>query len=580
MTAIPMPTTRRPAAATTSPSWWIGGSMPVARFGLILSLLVPLVLLAWDARAHKLGVNAVNFAIHTTGFVAVFCLMLSLIVTPLRQVTNWNWLVQFRRSLGVYAFYYACSHLAIYFWWDRGRDLHSTFYEITHRYYLAIGFSSLALMAPLWATSFNAAIRTMGGTWWKRLHRLTYLAAALACVHYYLQSKADKRVPDVFIGTLAGLLLWRGVAIVVRRVRMPASAKAANATLAAKARAWKGDLKVVGLFCETANVRTFRLAPPDGGALPFAFRAGQFLNLSLQIDGKRVGRSYTIASPPTRGGCIELTVKREEHGQVSQFLHDMLMTGHTVNISAPTGRFTFDPASAKSVLLIAGGVGITPVMSILRDLTDRCWPGAIDLVFSVRSAADVIFADELRFLAARHRNLNLHITVTRDAPADWSGPMGRVTRQLLKELVPDVASRPAFVCGPDSMAAAVRDELLALGVPADRVTLESFTPAAATPAEDNVEDVTPGAATATVTFARSDRSAPLPSRKSVLDVAESVGVPIDFQCRSGICGTCRCKLLSGRVTMPVRDALSDEDEAEGYILACQAHSTEDVTIDV
>src|SRR5947209_5470840 len=190
MTALAVQTARRPASPQTAA--WFGGSMPVARLGLILSLLVPLALLASDAWGHKLGANPVNFAIHTTGFLAVLCLLLSLAVTPLRQLTNWNWLVQFRRSLGVYAFYYACAHLTIYFWWDRARDLHSTVYEITHRYYLMIGFTSLLLMAPLWATSFNAALRTIGGVRWKRLHRFAYLAAALGCIHYYLQSKADK----------------------------------------------------------------------------------------------------------------------------------------------------------------------------------------------------------------------------------------------------------------------------------------------------------------------------------------------------------------------------------------------------
>lgn len=581
MTTLSMPTTRHRATAQATGSAWIGGSMPVARFGLILCLLVPLVLLAWDAHDHRLGADPVNFAIHTTGFIAVLCLLLSLLVTPVRQITNWNWLVQFRRSLGVYAFYYACVHLAIYFWWDRARSLSSTVYEITHHYYLAIGFASLSLMAPLWATSFNAAIRKIGGTWWKRLHRLAYLAAALGCIHYYLQSKADKRIPDVFIAALAGLLLWRTVAAVVRRVRMPAKSKAGFDVAApmAKARFWKGELKVVGLFPETGSVRTFRLAPADGGPIPFAHRAGQFLNLSLQIDGKRVSRSYTIASPPTRDAYVELTVKREDHGHVSRFLHDMLMTGHLVIVSAPAGRFTFDPTSADAILLIAGGVGITPIMAILRELTDRSWPGRIDLVFSVRSTSDVIFSDELRLLSSRHPNLKVHITITRDAPAEWSGPRGRITADLLKTLVPDVASRPAFVCGPDVMAADVRKVLLGLGVPADLITLESFTPAAATPAEDNSTDTPDGVATATVTFARSDVSAPLPERKTVLDVAESVGVPIDYQCRSGICGTCRCKLLSGHVTMPVRDALTDGDEAEGYILACQAHATGDITID-
>jgi ferredoxin-NADP reductase/DMSO/TMAO reductase YedYZ heme-binding membrane subunit len=567
----------RPASSRAAAAW-IGGPMPAARLGLILCLLVPLVLLAWDAHRHELGVNAVNFAIHTTGFMAVLCLILSLVVTPVRQLTGWNWLVQFRRSLGVYAFYYAATHLAIYFWWDRGRDLGGTVYEITHRYYLTIGFTSLVLMAPLWATSLDVAIRSLGGTWWKRLHRLAYVAAALACIHYYLQSKADKRVPDVFIAALLGLLLWRAVAAAVRRVRMPAVAKSAGgaATPAAKHRSWKGRLKVVGMFRETESVRTFRLATPDGGPIPFTFRAGQFLNLAVPIEGRRTGRSYTIASPPTRDAYVELTIKREDHGQVSRFLHDMLMTGQTIAVSAPSGRFTFDPRSAEAITLIAGGVGITPVMSILRDLTDRGWPGKIDLVFSARSAGDVIFAEELRFLAARHPNLRVHITVTRGGDGDWPGPRGRVNADLLRRLVPDVAARPAFVCGPDLMAAATRAELLALGVPEGRITLESFTPAPAAPPGTPV--VANGAAAVSVIFARSDRTSPL-NGKTVLDAAESAGVPIDYQCRSGICGTCRCKLVSGRVTMAVRDALSEADEADGYILACQARASEDLVVD-
>jgi ferredoxin-NADP reductase/DMSO/TMAO reductase YedYZ heme-binding membrane subunit len=573
--------------------------MPFARVGLIVSLLVPLALLIWDAHGHRLGVNAVNFAIHTTGGVAVVCLLLSLGVTPLRNITGFTWLVQFRRSLGVYAFYYAVAHLGIYFWWDRQRSLSSTAYEITHRFYLAIGFASLALMAPLWATSFNAAIRKMGGRGWKRLHRLVYLAAALACYHFYLQTKADKRLPDIAIGVLAALLLWRIGVWVVHRVRAPAKAPVASA--GAKTRFWKGELRVIGMFRETPAVRTFRLAPADGGSVPFAFRAGQFLNLMIDVDGKRVGRSYTIASPPTRDGYLELTIKREDDGSVSRFLHDMLMTGQTVTISAPAGRFTFDPkkpqrkasvaggdresakepAEEPGVLLIAGGVGITPVMSILRDLTDRVWPGNIDLVFSVRTPADVIFADELRLLAARHPNLHVHVTLTRDAPADWPGPRGRITADLLRQLVPDFAARPAFVCGPDAMAKAAGDELIAAGVPAERIMLESFTPAAAVAKDAGAAPaaVMAGAAVATVSFERSGRSAPLSMDKTVLEAAESVGVQIDNQCRSGICGTCRTKLISGQVTMDVREALGDADEAAGYILACQAHATEDVTVD-
>jgi len=556
-------------------------------------------MLAWDALDHSLGVNAVNFAIHTTGVLAVICLLLSLGITPLRDITGATWLLQFRRSLGVYGFYYAAAHLAIYFWWDRQRSLSSTAYEITHRFYLMIGFSSLALMVPLWATSFNAAIQWMGGKAWKGLHRVTYLATALACYHFYLQSKADKRLPDVAIAVLAGLLLWRAVAAVLHRRPRP-SVMGFPVITGAKARFWKGQLRVIGMFRETDTVRTFRLAAEDGGPIPFAFQAGQFLNLTVDIDGKRVGRSYTIASPPTRDAYVELTIKREETGHVSKFLHDQMMTGATIAVSAPAGRFIFQPRSSQAnlaagfrgrdvimptdeepgVLLVAGGVGITPVMSILRDLTDRCWPGKIDLVFSVRTPVDVIFADELRTLASRHQNVRIHLTFTREIPSDWPGPRGRITRDLLRELVPDLATRPALVCGPDAMANGIREELIAAGVPLNRITLESFTPSASvakdagmTPAEAMA-----GSEKIQVSFLKSGKTAVLTGNATVLDAAESVGVKIDYQCRSGVCGTCRTRLVSGQVTMEVRDALSDADEAEGYFLPCQAHATEQLVI--
>ena len=580
MPATALPAVRRPAATDLV---WFGGSMPVARLGLILNLLVPLIILVWDAFHGKLGADPVNYAIHTTGLCSVTFLISSLFITPLRTLTGWTWLVQFRRSLGVFAFYYACAHLTIYFWWDRGHNLHSTVYEIIHRYYLAIGFGSLALMAPLWATSFNGAIRAMGPVGWKRLHRLAYVAAGLACYHFYLQTKADKRRPEIYIAILSALLLWRLAAAGVQWRRAAAKAVTASATKesGAKARFWKGDLKVVGMFMETESVRTFRFAPADGAPVPFAFQAGQFLNLSLEIDGKRISRSYTIASPPSRDGYIELTIKREENGMVSRYLHDKLMTGQGVALSAPAGRFTFDPASSDAVLLIAGGVGITPLMSILRNLTDRCWPGKIDLLFSVRSASDIIFADEFRYLKGRHPNLHVHITITRDAPAEWSGLRGRITGDLLRKHIPDFIERPAYICGPDAMANAARDELISVGVKAERVVLESFTPAAAVAQDKGAspEDEMAAGEAVTVTFETSGQTAPLHANQTVLDAAEAAGVTIEYQCRSGICGTCRCKLLKGQVTMPNREALSDADEAAGYILACQAHATEDVTIE-
>ena len=454
--------------------------MPFARWGLIINLLIPLGLLIWDATQHKLGVNSVNFAIHTTGLIAILYLLLSLVVTPLRAITKLNWLIQFRRSLGVYAFFYgACAPVDLFLVGSRRQ-----FFQHGSRNHAPLLSGDWLRQPGDYVDVGRHVVQCRhsldGAKSWKRLHRLTYLAATLGCIHYYLQSKADKRKPEIYLAILGGLLLWRVIAALVQRSRTPA--RVALAPIAgAKARFWKGDLRVVGMFRETPNVRTFRLALPDGGKIPFAYSAGQFLRLTLQIDGKSVGRSYTIASPPTRDAYVELSIKREENGQVSRYLHDKLMTGGTVSVSAPSGRFTFDPKGETAVLLIAGGVGITPVMSILRDLTDRCWQGQIDLVFSVRSRDDVIFAAELDFLASRHPNLHVHKTITRDVPGDWTGPRGRISMDLLRQLVPDFAARRSFVCGPDEMAAAVRKELIASGVAESRITLESFTPAGAGP---------------------------------------------------------------------------------------------------
>ena len=134
--------------------------------------------------------------------------------------------------------------------------------------------------------------------------------------------------------------------------------------------------------------------------MPFDFLPGQYLNLSLMVDGKKVNRSYTIASSPTRVGYCELTVKREERGLASRHLHDAVREGSLLDVSAPAGRFTFTGVEAESIVMIGGGVGITPLMAKIRYLTDLGWPGEIHLVFAVKTESDIIFRDELDYLTA------------------------------------------------------------------------------------------------------------------------------------------------------------------------------------
>jgi len=382
----------------------------------------------------------------------------------------------------------------------------------------------------------------------------------------------------------------------------PIGAAGPTAPTIAPARAgpWTGKLQIAGIFHETPNVKTFRLRHPEGGPIPFKFLPGQFLTYSAQIEGQLVRRSYTIASSAAQTAYVETTVKREAPGVFSGYMHETLAVGDLVDVMAPFGSFTFRGTEAKSVVLIGGGVGLTPLMSAIRYLTDIAWPGEIFLVYGARTTEDFIFRDELEYLQRRHRNLDVAATMARAEGASWMGPEGPVTKDFLAQSVPDIAKRRVHLCGPPGMMEAVRKALAELGVPAGQVKTEAFGPARGAVPPPGVTMVVPpptsstvapstqggrsaepaiGPATASIRFTRSNVTAPLPPDRTVLEVSETVGVPIDYACRVGVCGTCKVRLLEGAVTMEVEESLTPEDKAAGIILACQAKSTANLAVE-
>ena len=346
---------------------------------------------------------------------------------------------------------------------------------------------------------------------------------------------------------------------------------------------WAGRLRLSGIYAETPGVKTFRFTNPGGG-VPFIHLPGQFVTVEADIEGKSVKRSYTIASSPTQRRYIELTIKREEKGVMSRYMHDHLKVGDEVAVGGPAGFFTFTGMEAKDVVLIAGGVGITPMMSVLRYLADCDWPGDIFFIYGCRTTDDFIFADELAYLQKRLPNLQVVATMTRTQGSPWAGARGRITRSLIEEAIPNVAGRRIHLCGPPAMMDIVKASLRELGTPPEQIKTEAFGPSE--PVQRRATEVAAALARArelpaqaTVRFARSAKSAPLPADTTILDVADSIGIVIDSACRSGTCGTCKVKLLSGSVSMAVKDALSAEEERAGVILACQAKSAGDVAID-
>jgi ferredoxin-NADP reductase len=159
---------------------------------------------------------------------------------------------------------------------------------------------------------------------------------------------------------------------------------------------WLGNLVLAEIETVTHNVKTFRFKPPHGEHIPFSYLPGQFLTLHVAPRGILTTRSYTIASTPTWRDRIEITVKREEHGLVSRWLHDELRIGDEVQIEAPNGTFCFTGKQSESIVLIGGGVGMTPMMSAVRYLTETSWPGQVYLVLGFQAPRDFTFPERDR----------------------------------------------------------------------------------------------------------------------------------------------------------------------------------------
>jgi methionine sulfoxide reductase heme-binding subunit len=176
---------------------------------VFINSLVPLALLAWDGAHKNLGANPLEYVTRTTGMLTLIFLLLSLVVTPLRKLTGWNWLGLHRRMLGLYAFFYGALHLLTYVWFDRFFNVRSTVNDVIQRPFIAVGFAGFLIMIPLAVTSTNKMVKRLGGKRWNRLHKTVYLAGMLGALHYYMLVKSDVRLPLTMAAVLAVLLGYR-----------------------------------------------------------------------------------------------------------------------------------------------------------------------------------------------------------------------------------------------------------------------------------------------------------------------------------------------------------------------------------
>jgi len=312
---------------------------------------------------------------------------------------------------------------------------------------------------------------------------------------------------------------------------------------------------------QTHDTRTLRFQVPKERRL--SAKPGQFLTFQWTIDGQRVTRSYTISSSPTHANYVEITPKRIENGCVSVFLNERAKPGLRVEASGPYGRFYFDETLHKSIVLIAAGSGITPMISMLRYIDDLKLATPVTLLYCVRTAADIVFQNEIARLRASLLNFKYDVCLSRPDPA-WNGRSGRLTAEFVTQHVIDLNSPTFFLCGPKGFMENARQILSTLGVNQERILQESFGEIKPT-----TESRPPEARSAgMIVFLHSAKVCQASAGGTLLDLAERNGVQIPYGCRQGLCGTCATRVISGTVQMEVEAGLTADQKNTGYVLPC------------
>jgi len=333
-------------------------------------------------------------------------------------------------------------------------------------------------------------------------------------------------------------------------------------------------LRITDVIQETPSTRTFVLAAPDGGTPAFDYRAGQHLTLLVEIDGATQRRCYSFSTSPLADGLPAITVRRVADGVVSRHLHDEVRAGDLLTSLEPTGDFTLetDPAAARHLVMVAGGVGITPLVSLAETVLRAEPASRITLLCGNRGEDEIIFRQRLDTLAREHSPRLAVRHALDQVPEGWDGLRGALDGALVRGAIGDAAVDAWYVCGPEPMMQSVCAALAGSGVPRERVRTERFayvrTAAAGIPDHE-----------ASIHFAASRRSARARPGQTLLAAGLEAGIPLPSSCTMGGCGACKVRKASGTVVTSEPNCLSGGEREAGWVLACCSYASSDVVIE-
>lgn len=324
------------------------------------------------------------------------------------------------------------------------------------------------------------------------------------------------------------------------------------------------------------------------------YKPGQYLTLSPVIGGKKIRRAYSLCSSPLTDAYPAVTVKRVEGGLVSNYLNNTLKPGDTLEVMSPLGNFVVEPEEGRNrhLILIGGGSGITPLLSIAKSILFAEPESQISLIYANRNEHSIIFHQQLQELEKTYANRFRITHVLDQAPVSWECPTGLLKPEMLKQLLEQLPrSAPEqteyYLCGPEGMMENVLKTFQELQIPKERVHKESFLPGTAQKIPGGADPVAAAgddvlqARMVTIILDGEEYKFMVNPEKTILETGLEQDIDMPYSCQSGLCTACRGKCLSGKVKLDESDGLSDGELEEGYVLPCVGHPlTDDVVIEI
>ncbi|MBT6031609.1 MAG: iron-sulfur cluster-binding domain-containing protein [Kordiimonadaceae bacterium] len=330
---------------------------------------------------------------------------------------------------------------------------------------------------------------------------------------------------------------------------------------------WKsgGLIECTNVNAENEEVNSYSFKAPDGTG--FDFKPGQHVSILLPLTSGEEYRTFTICSSPTRRDEIMLTVKVNRPDGATAWMRDNIKVGNTFTAVGPTGLFNLIDYPCEKLLLISAGSGITPMMSMLRWLSDRQDDLDVTFIHYAKNSDEYLFSEELVKIASDYDPLAFHQVSTHREDTEI---YGLPTSEQLAALM-NVTDHQVFCCGPSGFMDAIKDILLKGGLNPDHYHQESFGTDVTEP-----EAVDENAETITITF--KDKTFNAKRGETLLSVLTKNKIVVPTRCKSGMCGTCQMKLISGTVDMKHQGGLSEQQIDEGYILACCSTLNDNISI--